>query len=276
MKIIIKPEIMGRLLCYAVATPNEFSGFGFCTRNKEGDIEMYDFALQDVGTYGYTQTDPKRMLPLFERPDRKNMKIWLHRHPVGNGVPGEHNWSGRDEQTIRFEPLGTTPKDAQWSVSIVITPGGFVGRIDNYNKNITQHLEVVPETRPFFSELMDLERQLSGHKSSRAPERSSSEWEESEHFPSMETSKKRKTRSTTRSSTRTNPKTGKTNDQKKTWNPKRKFSTAITSLKRFVSSVSTLIQSILPSRIYAMSTALTGSGSGAKSTTHDKEHYGGN
>lgn len=274
MKIVIQPHIMARLLCYAVATPNEFSGFGFCNRNQEGDIEMYDFVLLDVGTWGYTQTDPKRMLPLFSRPDRKNMKVWLHRHPMGTGEPGPHNWSGRDEQTIQYEPLGTTPKDAQWSVSIVITPGGFVGRIDNYLKGITQHLEVVPETRPFFSELLNLEGALSPRRNFRDAGTSSSDWgEENERFPAQETSKtKKKSPKTTGPSTTKNSKSSK---RKKTWRQKPLVSTAITSMKLFVNFAATMIRSILHSPISATSTVSTGSGSGESSTTPDNQPYSG-
>jgi hypothetical protein len=78
MKIIIKPEVMARLLSYAVATRLEYSGFGFCDRDESGDIVVYDFALLDVGSEGYTVTRPELQLPLMSRPDRKNMKVWIH------------------------------------------------------------------------------------------------------------------------------------------------------------------------------------------------------
>ncbi len=158
MKIIIKPEIMYRLMAYAAITKLEYSGFGFCER-KDGDIVIYDFVLLDVGDPAYTEIDPKLVLPLLQREDRKNMKVWLHRHPMGDGIPGRHNWSGRDEQTIQREPLGATPEAVNWSVSVVLTPGGFVGRVDNYVKHLTQHLEVEPNTRNLVQEVRDLASQ---------------------------------------------------------------------------------------------------------------------
>jgi hypothetical protein len=224
MKIVIDPKLMARLLCYAVATENEFSGFGFCER-KDGDIHMYDFVLLDVGSYGYTQTDPKTMLPLFERPDRKNMKIWLHRHPIGNGIPGPHNWSGRDELTIRSEPMGSSPQDIQWSVSIVITPAGFVGRIDNYLKGITQHLEVEPKSVDFFAEVRSLERSSWARTSTQDTGTNSHDLEEEDSFPSLETSgretwkRKRKTKTTAKKSS-TASLTGKKSPTKKKSSPR--------------------------------------------------------
>lgn len=158
MKIIIQPEVMYRLMAYAAITRDEFSGFGFCER-EDGDIVIYDFVLLDVGSETYTEIEPARVLPLLQREDRKNMKVWLHRHPLGSGIPGPHNWSGRDERTIRHEPLGATPEAVNWSVSVVLTPGGFVGRIDNYLNGKTQHLEVEPNTRNLIQEVRDLVRQ---------------------------------------------------------------------------------------------------------------------
>lgn len=190
MKVIVKPEIMARLLSYALATPNEFSGFGFCER-QGSDIFVYDFVLLNVGSFGYTEIDPRRMLPILERPDRLKMKVWLHRHPMGNGIPGQHNWSSRDELTIQREPLGSTPEAVNWSVSLVLTPSGFVGRIDNYVKHITEHLEVEPNTTDFFAELRSLEAQCWAQKSS---EKRGKKSKNSREFPAQETQKPPKTK----------------------------------------------------------------------------------
>lgn len=184
MKIIIKPEVMYRLMAYAAITRDEYSGFGFCER-KEGDIYVYDFVLLDVGDPGYTEIEPARVLPLLQREDRKNMKVWLHRHPLGSGIPGPHNWSGRDERTIRLEPLGSTPEAVNWSVSIVLTPGGFVGRIDNYLNGKTQHLEVEPNTRNLVEEVRELVRRDPFYSSK--PKQKSRRLTDRE-FPAQETS----------------------------------------------------------------------------------------
>jgi hypothetical protein len=123
----------------------EFSGFGFCER-KEGELYVYDYVLLDVGSEVWTEIDPEVLLPLLERADAANMKVWLHAHPVGNGKPGQHNWSGTDTSTILSTPLGGVPEMVKWSASIVLTPGGWVGRVDNYLKKKTVHCEVFPQT----------------------------------------------------------------------------------------------------------------------------------
>jgi hypothetical protein len=64
------------------------------------------------------------------------------RHPLGTGVPGLHNWSGTDEHTIQVEPLGSPAALVGWSCSIVRTPKGWVGRIDNYKTGQTKHVPV--------------------------------------------------------------------------------------------------------------------------------------
>lgn len=67
------------------------------------------------------------------------------RHPVGDGNPGPHNWSGRDERTATQEPLGGVPQLVQWSCSIVLTPKGWVGRVDFYLPALrTYHCAVEP------------------------------------------------------------------------------------------------------------------------------------
>ena len=65
---------------------------------------------------------------------------------MGDSLPGKHNWSGTDNTTITA-PLGGHLEMVKWSCSMVLTPRGWVGRIDNHLKNITQHIEVVPQCR---------------------------------------------------------------------------------------------------------------------------------
>jgi len=150
MKIKLSLAVAQKLLAYAAATRLEYSGFGFCERDGE-DIFVYDFVLLDVGNDGYTEIDPKKILPLMEREDRTNMRVWIHKHPITG-------WSSRDLQTILKEPLGSTPERVGWSVSIVLTPSGWIGRIDNYLKGITKDLEIEPSVREMYQEIRELER----------------------------------------------------------------------------------------------------------------------
>ncbi len=84
-----------------------------------------------------------------DRPPRKWFSSNRSRHPLGNGIPGHHNWSGTDENTARNEPLGSTPEWVKWSISIVRTPHGWVGRYDTYGaKGATVHIEVTPNFAP--------------------------------------------------------------------------------------------------------------------------------
>jgi hypothetical protein len=75
------------------------------------------------------------------------------KHPIGNGVPGPQNWSGTDNATIELAPLGGIPELVRWSVSMVLTPGGWVGRIDNHLTHKTEHLEVSPNIPPAIAEI---------------------------------------------------------------------------------------------------------------------------
>ncbi|MCB2146541.1 MAG: hypothetical protein KQI81_08710 [Deltaproteobacteria bacterium] len=147
MKIYLDQEVFNKIMAFAAFTRDEFSGFGFCEVDKEADgIFVYDFEPLDIGNYVFTKISPEKILPLMSREDARNLKVWVHRHPMGNGIPGRHNWSGTDEDTITQEPLGSPPHFVLWSVSIVLTPKGLVGRIDKYKdgKVITKHLEVTP------------------------------------------------------------------------------------------------------------------------------------
>ena len=147
MKIEIKPEIYALLMDAAHLTGGrEFSGLGFCERAKD-TITIYDFVMLDIGSEVFTEIPPEVILPLLERSDAGNMKAWVHVHPLGDGVPGRHNWSGTDENTIHAAPLGGIPEAVRWSASIVLTPKGWVGRVDNHLTKKTIHCEVFPKSQ---------------------------------------------------------------------------------------------------------------------------------
>jgi len=144
MKIIVEAQVALDLERYVAQNPLEFSGFGFCRREGD-DLVMYDFAYLAGGSYGWTQIEPEKILALTKREDAGNARIWVHRHPLGNGKPGPHNWSSTDENTIQTAPLGGMPELIGWSASMVRTPKGWVGRIDNHLTKQTIHVEVVNE-----------------------------------------------------------------------------------------------------------------------------------
>jgi hypothetical protein len=145
MKIVLQPHVAIGLEAAVSATHGlEFSGFGWA-RIEGDELVVYDYVILDIGSSGYTEFGPEQIIPLLERDDHADMKLWFHRHPVGDGIPGPHNWSGRDNQTILFEPLGSTPEMVKWSASIVRTPRGWVGRIDRYLPEMrTVHVDVEP------------------------------------------------------------------------------------------------------------------------------------
>jgi hypothetical protein len=156
MIIELSPQVFTKLQTIGVTWHKEFSGFGFCTRESNGAdvaIKVYDFVLLDLGSEAFTQIDPQEVIKATERDDRDNLRVWVHAHPVGNGVPGPHNWSGTDENTIQTAPLGGLPEMVGWSVSIVRTPAGWVGRVDNHISRKTIHCEVFPETRSIYAEV---------------------------------------------------------------------------------------------------------------------------
>lgn len=144
-KIYIAPDIAVTLEGIRNAVGGlEFSGFGFCEQTDNG-LYIYDFVLLDVGSSGYTEINTQDIVKLMSRKDAANMKVWVHRHPIGNGIPGEHNWSIMDTSTIQTCPLGGLPELVKWSASIVFTPKGWVGRIDNHLSKKTLHVEVSPK-----------------------------------------------------------------------------------------------------------------------------------
>ena len=119
---------------------------GVATMNADAEAKTFTMTkcwLMAAGSVAYTEIPGERMANLIKegvRPDQ--IKVWWHRHPVGNGVPGGHNWSGRDNQTIRDEPFGIEPEMVGWLLSIVRTPRGWVARYDSHLRKETTHMKV--------------------------------------------------------------------------------------------------------------------------------------
>lgn len=151
------PDVALRVMSYAHATNLEFSGVGFIDRRGR-ELYVYDFVLLNVGSYGYTEIPPEKVAQLAStRPDADKMRLWLHRHPIGSGVPGPHNWSGTDEKTCVEEPLGSPAALTTWAAAIVITPKGWVGRLDSFkNGHKTLHLPVYPNLDDYYREIAAL------------------------------------------------------------------------------------------------------------------------
>lgn len=155
MKVILSNEIYLQLMTYAHASrEQEFSGVGWVKVNGPL-IEVYDIQILSAGNRGFTEIEPDKLFAATSRNDRNDLRLWWHRHPIGNGIPGKHNWSSLDEKTIKKSPLGGIPEWMGWSVSIVLTPKGWVGRVDNYKTNKTAHIKVEPFVSDAYTE-MDL------------------------------------------------------------------------------------------------------------------------
>jgi hypothetical protein len=147
MKIYLEPEVAVTLEAIVAGSRNlEFSGFGFA-RIDGGYLRVYDFILLHIGSYALTEISGEKMAELINHSDAANMKVWVHRHPMGNGLPGPWNWSGTDNATIENSPLGGIPELVKWSASIVRTPLGWVGRIDNHITKKTAHVPVEPAVK---------------------------------------------------------------------------------------------------------------------------------
>jgi hypothetical protein len=143
VNIYVEPSVMRDLETFANQVGrSEFSGIGFCTR-ADDRLSVYDAVILDVGSSVETNIKPDQLLELGKREDAQNGRVWIHLHPVGNGMPGPHNWSGTDERSIQTCPLGGIPQVVKWSASIVRTPRGWVGRIDNHITHKTAHVEVL-------------------------------------------------------------------------------------------------------------------------------------
>jgi hypothetical protein len=148
MRIVLPMKVFAQLEAARVAAGNlEFSGFGFVNVHNTAEetiFEVYEIVVLDVGSPGYTEIPAEKILPLMDRSDAGKMKLWLHRHPLGNSIPGPHNWSGTDNHTAEKEPLGSIPELVQWSISMVRTPEAWVGRFDRYKNGTvtTYHIPV--------------------------------------------------------------------------------------------------------------------------------------
>lgn len=137
MKILISPEIFLRLCVIEdIAGDREFSGYGFVNvenRNGQKAFTVYDIELLDIGSPGFTEFGSADILKVLKREDASRMKLWFHRHPLGTGVPGPHNWSETDNSTCMNEPLGCPDPDrVGWALAMVLTPKGWVGRVDQF------------------------------------------------------------------------------------------------------------------------------------------------
>lgn len=151
IKIDLTPIVAEFEAARAAVYPNEVSGLGFVRHGKVRDgyrFLVYDWTFLDVGTYDFTVISSEQVLGLRDHPQVNDLRIWLHSHPVGNGIPGLHNWSQTDQDTIMTHPLGGPPELIKWSLSAVRTPKGWAGRLDNYVRGITDHLEVKPDLMP--------------------------------------------------------------------------------------------------------------------------------
>ncbi len=150
MKIRLEPQVAVALeTCAVQVHGQEFSGFGMVRVDREAqEFVVYDFIHLDVGTAVYTEIVPAQLLKLINDGKTTDMRCWVHRHPLGDGHPGWHNWSSTDNATIDETPLGGIPELVGWSISIVRTPRGWVGRVDNHIKNTTEHLDVAGQASP--------------------------------------------------------------------------------------------------------------------------------
>jgi hypothetical protein len=149
VKIILTPDVFLRLAIIEELTEGrEFSGYGFIEiEENDGvpDFRVYDIELLDVGTQGFTEFGSSAILQVMKREDANNMKLWFHKHPLGNGKPGAHNWSKIDNDTCTNQPLGCPDPDrVRWALAMVLTPGGWVGRVDRFagRKCRSQHIQV--------------------------------------------------------------------------------------------------------------------------------------
>jgi hypothetical protein len=133
--IHITREALVKLTAWSIATKGrEFSGLGLI--EKDGEVfYVLDVDLLGVGSTGFTEFSPERAHTLPLDPRRK---LWFHKHPIAG-------WSGQDEYTATKEPLGGPPQLVRWSVAIVLTPNGWIGRVDIHTpKLVTYHCPVEP------------------------------------------------------------------------------------------------------------------------------------
>ena len=92
-----------------INTRHGFAGFGWVL--KVGNtLKVYDFDLLHVGSENFTDIPAARIIPLIDRSDNQNMRLWVHKHPLGNGIPGPWNWSPVDHDTCTLTPMGGLPE----------------------------------------------------------------------------------------------------------------------------------------------------------------------
>jgi hypothetical protein len=124
------------------AGTKEISGVGTVEKTDEG-FKITSVYLCAGGSEALTQIEPSHIMEVVQQGVAPSaIKLWWHRHPVGDGKPGPHCWSGTDEGTIQNSPLGSSPALVEWSISIVRTPLGWVGRVDNHKNGKAVHVEV--------------------------------------------------------------------------------------------------------------------------------------
>lgn len=157
LQIELAPHVAIELQTAAIhSRGKEFSGFGFVEK-RESSIYVYHVEILDIGTETFTELKPEKILPLMQRPDRQNMRLWLHAHPMGGNVPGPFNWSGTDERSIQETPMAGDPEMVGWSCSIVLTAMKvWVGRIDNHKTKQTVHVPVVGQAEHIHSRMQVL------------------------------------------------------------------------------------------------------------------------
>ncbi len=128
MKIILSPEVAVNLEAVVREVGHqEFSGVGF-VEIVNGDIYVYEVAILNVGTGGYSEIPSEKLSEaLKDRTDKDHVRLWFHRHPI-------EGWSSTDLDTIHRAPLGGIPELVRWSASIVRTPTRWIGRVDNHIK----------------------------------------------------------------------------------------------------------------------------------------------
>lgn len=183
MKIRFNEKAGLQFLAAALASgENEFSGLGFCHVYPD-HLEIYELRVLDYGTYASTNIPPEVIAALLADPELnpKDLRAWLHKHPIGSGKPGADNWSSTDNLTIETQPLGGVPELVGWSAAVVLTPHGPVGRIDNHLSKKTVH---VPVELPF----VDLSMMLAQKKESESDLRkviSDLEWLLDEMAPAL-------------------------------------------------------------------------------------------
>nr|MBN1228845.1 hypothetical protein [Anaerolineae bacterium] len=145
MKIVPTPTTLLKMEGWCASAGGlEVSGLA----TVDFDIENRNFLLTDaflldVGSSVYTEISTHKILELHASgiaPEK--LKCWLHRHPIGNGIPGDHNWSATDVHTATQEPLGSLPELVKWSLAVVRTPLGWVGRLDDHGSKTVYHLPV--------------------------------------------------------------------------------------------------------------------------------------